>query len=563
MSRDAQDPSWTDAARLMAGGLDAAAPYASSGPPEVPGLEIGQRLGRGGMGEVYMARQVNLNRRVAVKVLAPELAGDPLFLTRLEREAQIMAQLRHPHIVAIHQFEWLPQGGAALVMEWVEGGNLREVLALHPEGLGAALALEYLRPIAAALAAAHRAGVVHRDLKPENVLLNAAGTPLVADFGLARSLEPGHSSLTQSGLAVGTLEYIAPEQLRGRPVDARADIFALGVVAYEMLTGQMPRGHFDPPHHVRPEIPPALSGAVMKALRADPDQRYPTMEDFAAALEAGAALPRRTGGALWKALVPIISIAAIGAGAFVFLAPQPEAPRPQPVVQAPPAPSLAVPPTPAPEPTREPEPAPAPVILPPPAPVPVQRPEPTPTPAPVRPSADWQSVPLAASADHIVKGTWTRQGNALVSGDTAAILHLPLRPPAAYDLRVRFTRLEGQRSVALFLPFNGGMGSLELDAWDAHLGGLQVIAGRDLRQGGGFPITLENGRAYELEIRVRPAQITVLIDGEQRGAFPLGTESPMVAFPWAWTPTPGESRPALGSYESPTRFENLQWRAVP
>lgn len=276
---------------------------------EVAGIEIETPIGRGGMGAVYLGRQLSLDREVAVKVLASELADDPQFLERLEREARVMARLRHPNIVAVHDFQ-RTEDGAAIVMEFVEGGSLREKLQQHPNGLPVAEALRILRQIAAGLEAAHASGVIHRDMKPENVLLDAEGTARVTDFGLALPLHEASTRLTLSGTAVGTVDYMAPEQFLGVEADARLDVFALGVMAYELLTGKTPRGSFDPPHRVRKDIPAHVSVAVMRALRPEPAERFTSISDFMKALHA---VPKRS---VWPWLV-VLMLVLVSAWAFM------------------------------------------------------------------------------------------------------------------------------------------------------------------------------------------------------------------------------------------------------
>ena len=232
--------------------------------PCFPQFEILECLGRGGMGIVYKARQPRLNRLVALKVLSPERQPDPQFAERFAREAQALARLNHPSIVAIHDFG--ESGGYYyLLMEYVEGASLREVL--RKGRLQASEALAIVPQICAALQYAHDQGVVHRDIKPENVLLDRAGHVKIADFGLAKIAAPGEPApaLTQERQIVGTPHYMAPEQIEtpGR-VDHRADLYSLGVVFYEMLTGELPLGRFQPPSD-RAEIDARLDPVVLHA----------------------------------------------------------------------------------------------------------------------------------------------------------------------------------------------------------------------------------------------------------------------------------------------------------
>jgi tRNA A-37 threonylcarbamoyl transferase component Bud32 len=238
-----------------------------------PQLEILELLGQGGMGAVYKARQPKLDRMVAVKILPPEWGKDPAFAERFAREAKALARLTHPHIVAVHDFGE-SNGLFYLVMEYVDGANLRHLLQ---EGrMKPAEALAVIPQICDALQYAHEEGVVHRDIKPENILLDSKGRVKIADFGLAKLLNRPRAAFTLTGSqqVMGTLDYMAPEQrLRPQEVDHRADIYSLGVVFYEMLTGELPLGRFEPPSH-KVRVDARLDEIVFRALEREPGRRY-------------------------------------------------------------------------------------------------------------------------------------------------------------------------------------------------------------------------------------------------------------------------------------------------
>ncbi len=238
-----------------------------------PHLEILELLGQGGMGAVYKARQPNLDRLVAVKILPPEWGKDPAFAERFAREAKALARLTHPHIVAVHDFGER-DGLFYLVMEYVDGANLRHILQ---EGqLNPSEALAIIPQICDALQYAHEEGVVHRDIKPENILLDSKGRVKIADFGLAKLLNRPRAAFTLTGSqqVMGTLDYMAPEQrLRPQEVDHRADIYSLGVVLYEMLTGELPLGRFEPPSQ-KVRVDARLDEVVFRALEREPARRY-------------------------------------------------------------------------------------------------------------------------------------------------------------------------------------------------------------------------------------------------------------------------------------------------
>ncbi|RKY18801.1 MAG: hypothetical protein DRQ55_12380 [Planctomycetota bacterium] len=246
-------------------------------PPLPPGSLLGQYklqevIGQGGMGRVYRARHHHLDRTVAIKVLAPHLCRDGSLVQRFKREARALARLQHPHIVAIHDMG--SQGDVHyFVMEHVDGPNLRQLMAEGSVSVRRALSL--VSQVCDALQFAHDEGIVHRDIKPENILIDRAGRPKVADFGLASVLqdELAPSELTHTGMVIGTYNYMAPEQKHSARVDHRADIYALGVVLYELLTAKLPAGHFAPPGRIT-EVPQGTDALVLKALAAEPDQRY-------------------------------------------------------------------------------------------------------------------------------------------------------------------------------------------------------------------------------------------------------------------------------------------------
>ena len=211
------------------------------------GYRIVEPLGAGGMATVYRAYQPALDRFVAVKVLAANAGQDPRFRERFRREAQTVAALRHPNILVV--YDWGEQDGTAyLVSELVEGGTLADRLGTP---LTCEQSLQFLRPVASALDYAHERGVVHRDVKPSNVLLHPDGTPVLADFGVARMLE-GSAFLTSAGVLVGTPAYMAPEVLDEGEAGPSVDLYALGVMLYEMLTGSVPFTAATPKSETRP-----------------------------------------------------------------------------------------------------------------------------------------------------------------------------------------------------------------------------------------------------------------------------------------------------------------------
>jgi serine/threonine protein kinase len=248
------------------------------------GYRTEERIGEGGMGSVYRATQLSLNRPVAIKVLPEEMVGEFQARERFRREADALSKLQHPNIVSVFdrgEVDLRPY----LVMEYVHGTNLRAKIEEGPMAPGRAI--EYVNAILAALDHAHELGIVHRDIKPENVLITTDGVVKVVDFGLGRFGEQVDlSRLTHSLMTIGTPEYMSPEQReKSKEADARSDLFATGVVFYEMLTGELPIGRFKMPSERRPEeCDKRLDSIVRKSLQKDPAERYESAEEMGRAI---------------------------------------------------------------------------------------------------------------------------------------------------------------------------------------------------------------------------------------------------------------------------------------
>jgi predicted Ser/Thr protein kinase len=322
------------------------------------GCRIDAVVGRGGMGVVYRARQLNLDRDVAVKVIAPELVEDPQSRKRFLTEARAAGAIEHPNVVPVHG-AGVADGQAYLVMRYIAGDDLR-TLVRRDGAFTARRAADVARQLGDALDAIHRAGYVHRDVKPQNVMVDDAGHVYLSDFGLAKHAL-GSSGPTRSEQWVGTVDYVAPEQIRGEPVDARADVYALGGVLYFMLTGHVPFerdgdhakiwAHLvdapPRPSAMRPELPTEIDAVVQRALAKDREERQPSAGDLARAAGAAArgvvdprpermvargaaatgttaearsgTLPRPVGRRRWPALAAVVATSVAGVVAFVLL----------------------------------------------------------------------------------------------------------------------------------------------------------------------------------------------------------------------------------------------------
>ena len=305
-----------------------------------------ERIGSGGMADVYCAEDTQLGRKVALKLLYRRFAEDAEFVERFRREASSAAGLQHPNVVQVFdRGAW--DGTYYIAMEFLEGRNLKEVVREHG-ALDPALAVDLVIQILKAARFAHRRGIVHRDIKPHNVIVDDEGRAKVTDFGIARA---GASDMTETGSIMGTAQYLSPEQAQGHPVDARTDLYSIGIVLYELLTGTLP---FDaesavtialkqvseppiPPTRRNPAVPPALDAVVLRALRKDPDERYPDADAFIEALEralAGYVEPavdqaavleeedRRRWGRIATIAIVVLALAALAVGAYLLLAPE-------------------------------------------------------------------------------------------------------------------------------------------------------------------------------------------------------------------------------------------------
>lgn len=249
-----------------------------------PQLEIQRLVGRGGMGAIYQARQTSLDRDIALKVIDRSISNDTNFLDRFEREAKALAKLTHPNIVSVYDFGHTEDGLAYFMMEYVHGLNLREAMQSMP--IDVPYALEIIRATADALQYAHSKGIVHRDIKPENILLSDDGRIKLADFGIAKiSNSRNDRKITATRQVLGTVHYLAPEQLESpNEVDHRIDIYALGVILYELLTHQVPVGNFEPASQLNPNVPRELDQVVMRALHRKPTARFQSVEELSHAI---------------------------------------------------------------------------------------------------------------------------------------------------------------------------------------------------------------------------------------------------------------------------------------
>ncbi len=295
--------------------------------------KIIRKLGAGGMANVYLAEDQELGRRVAIKILNERHANDEQFVDRFRREAKHAAGLSHPNIVAIYD-RGEAEGTYYIAMEYLDGRSLKElIVARGPAPVN--VAIDYARKILDALRFAHRNGIVHRDIKPHNVIVDAEGRVKVTDFGIARA---GTSQMTEVGSIIGTAQYLSPEQAKGAPVDQTSDLYSVGIVLYELLTGKVPftgdspveiaMKHIsavpEPPSSLRPDVPEDLDLIVLRALGKTPEERYPSAEEMdkdLARVAQGLSVSRETE----EAATMILSRSQLAPAAMVAAPPRPPA----------------------------------------------------------------------------------------------------------------------------------------------------------------------------------------------------------------------------------------------
>jgi len=474
--------------------------------PELEGYRVGNLLGRGGMGKVWEAVQINLQRAVAVKVLAPpkELVDIDALQERLRREAQTMGKLRHPNIVAVIDFQALENECFAIVMEKVDGGSLREKLAERSDVLPFEKTQKWGLQILSAIGAAHESGAIHRDIKPENVLIsNEDDAVRLVDFGLALPMDQALTKYTLGTTSVGTLGYMAPEQLDGEDVSQKADIFSFGVMLYEMLTGVRPQGLIRHPGKIRRGIGRRLGDAVMRCLEQDPEKRMVTLEELESALLNPSGSRR-----MWLVGAGGFLAALGGVGAY--------------------------------ESFRH------------------------------RWNDVLSQIDPGASAFGSVEPFKSISGGRLESETNFAGVLLPIPDETAqgeYDLLIRFRLLVGDGHVSIVFSAPQGTATFDLGLNEQGLAGVFSIDGRDeFDQGGAEQMVwpIHDGEDVEVLICLRRDSVRIYDGaGNERADYPIGGAHLTLRKSWADESSALEGKFAFVSAYRATRLQRVAWRPAP
>lgn len=465
--------------------------------PAIAGYEIRSKLGEGGMGTVYRAWQESLGREVALKLVRPAADSDTSVFERLDREARAMASIEHPNIVEVFDFLQLEDGSAVIAMKLIEGETLRTLMERNSE-LPLETVSKLTSQISAALQAAHSAGVVHRDVKPENVLIDLQGNAHVTDFGLALPVDEDSTRLTRTGTSVGTLAYIAPEQMEGQSVDAMADQFSFGVLIYEMLTAVRPRGVIEPPHQLRKELSPKAGSILLKAMARKPAERWKSIAEFSnqllPTLTPRKGIPRRlllTGGVLGGGL-------AIAGGRYTFL----------------------------------------------------------------KNSGGWIDLLPSTDIESAFSGVWERDGNSLTCYEYSVLpLPVSAEDLGdEYEILLELSQGENTGPYGICFQTQAGMLSLDLNHWSKQgLSGVRKINGVMLNQGAGVDVPMQPGEIYRFRLAVQPGEIQFYQQNTLLKSYPIRPGDEIYNF-WKWPEDKPREGLALVSESAVSVFHRVAWR---
>ncbi|MFT5633057.1 MAG: serine/threonine protein kinase [Rubritalea sp.] len=433
----------------------------------LPGYSIKETLGKGGMGTVYRAIHTELNRTVALKIFSPKAENKELFVERLKREGKLMAQLKHPNVLAIHDAAVMEDGTPYLVLEYIKGEDLQQ--KLHNKfTLNQRTAVRIAIKVCEGLSAVHQLGIIHRDIKPANVLLGSNGCVKVTDFGISKDMRTTeqNTSLTMTGTTVGTADYMSPEQTRNEDLSPRSDLYSVGVLLYEMLMGVTPRGNFQ--SLSKAHIPKKLEYIIMRCLQQDKCKRPASAETLALSLRKIYHLLNNRKHKNYKSLV-LCGIAAVLAIAIVtYVSTKASPPR---------APEVAI--------------------------------------------SSWKLngkigewSPLTENKPHSQKGEWWADTDSLYTQKNQySRRFFSFSAGYYYTFSTEFSRVYGEGNMCVFLPTVKGLIAFELDHTDAHLTGFHSLNGKDLtQQVNPNKLAIKTGELYQLEFTVTNTEVTAKIN---------------------------------------------------
>ncbi len=481
----------------------------------LPGYTIKETLGKGGMGTVYRAIHNELNRTVALKIFSPKAKDRDLFIERLKREGKLMAQLKHPNVLAIHDAAVMEDGTPYLVLEYINGEDLQQRLK-EQFTLNHRTAVRIAIKICDALSAVHNLGIIHRDIKPANVLLDANGSVKVSDFGISKDLRTTeqHTSLTMTGTTVGTADYMSPEQTRNEELSPRSDLYSVGVLLYEMLMGVTPRGNFQSLRKAR--IPKKLEQIIMRCLQQDKNKRPASAETLAQSLRKTYHLltTRKRSSNNPIIIGGIATTFAIGAIALVAY---------------------------------------------------VSTHKPPPHQVKINKKPGWQLSgkinqwsPLTSNKPYSSTGGWWSDSENIYTEREQTIQATRFFNFSAgynYKFSTDFTRIHGEGNMCLFLPTVKGLVIFELDTTYAHLTGFHSINGETLtQQKNAKPMAIKTGKSYQIEISVTTSEISATINNKAFSKITLLNNS--LSIPPKWDNNP-PFRLGIGT-NSQSAFKNTK-----
>lgn len=457
----------------------------------LPGYNIMETLGKGGMGTVYRATHTELNRTVALKVFSQKAQDRDIFVERLKREGTLMAQLKHPNVLAIYDAAVMADGTPYLVLEYVKGEDLQQKLQ-NQFTLNQRTAVRIAIKVCEALSAVHQLGIIHRDIKPANVLLGSNGSVKVTDFGISKDIrdKEQNTSLTMTGTMIGTADYMSPEQTRNEELSPRSDLYSVGVLLYEMLMGVTPRGNFQPLS--KANVPKKLEYIIMRCLQQDKNKRPASAETLALSLRKIYHLLNNRKHTNYKSLI-LCGISAIAAIVLVsYVATRKRAPY------IPETPSIS----------------------------------------------EWQLdgevdkwFSLTSNKAHKLTGEWWADDDTLYTqlndSKERTMKFFNFSPGYHYTFSTEYSRVYGKGNMCVFLPTIKGLVVFELDYGENHLTGFHSINAKDMtQQERPGKLTIETGKNYQLELKVTPTVISASINDMPYASIPLQDTSLSIPRHW-------------------------------